>query len=373
MAIACPDPRQLVRLGTPVVGDMTSEVYDEHVEGCPACQDVLRKFIDDGLVSSVGVASTTATNDDFPRIPGFTIERELGRGATGVVYLALQDKVERRVALKLVPGGHAAGDRERRRWLHEAKAASKVRHPHVVPLFGFGEAAPWSYLVLEFIPGGTLKSRLSGPLSPRDAARLVEMVAGAVHKIHQDGFYHLDLKPSNILLEGDESTPWDAVVPKVSDFSIARTRAMRRRRSSAAGPLGTPAYMAPEQTGAASDTITPAADVYALGAILYELLTGRPPIQRHLDRRDFRGDPRSRSDRAARLDPAVSRDLETIGLKCLRKTSRQRYETPEAFGGRPGAFPQRVPIAARPVSVAERRGAGAGAIRSLRVSALGLC
>ncbi len=155
-----------------------------------------------------------------------------------------------------------------------------VRHPQVVTLYGFGEAAPWSYLALEFVPGGTLKSRLSGPLPAKDAARLVEMVARAVHKIHQDGFYHLDLKPSNILLEDDENTLWNEVTPKVTDFSIARFADDAMASLSAGMPFGTPAYMSPEQSGRSGRQIGPATDVYALGAILYELLTGRPPIQR---------------------------------------------------------------------------------------------
>ena len=280
MAIDCPDPRLLVQLGTSLVGDATFQLYEEHLESCPACQAVLREFVDDGLDFAVVRPSELPIPDEFPRIPGFTIERELGRGAMGVVYLATQDEIGRQVALKLLPGGHVAGKRERRRWLREAKAASGVHHPHIVTLYDFGEASPWFYLVLEFIPGGTLKNRLTGPIPSHNAAKVVETVARAVGQLHRQGVYHLDLKPSNILLVGDESTPWSKVVPKVSDFSIARLVGDGRVSLSTGMALGTPAYMSPEQAGKEGVAIGPHSDIYALGAILYELLTGRPPIQR---------------------------------------------------------------------------------------------
>jgi hypothetical protein len=353
MAIGCPDPRQLVRLGTPAVGDATSELYDEHVTGCPTCQAVLRRFVDGGLESAALSLSKIAVPGDLARIPGFTIERELGRGAMGVVYLATQDEIGRLVALKLVAGGHAAGDGERRRWLREAKAASQVRHPNIVTFYDFGEAAPWSYLVLEFVSGGTLKSRLSGPLPPRDAARLLETVARAVHQIHGHRIYHLDLKPSNILLEGDENTPWDGVIPKVSDFGIARLVGDATASLSSGGPIGTPAYMSPEQAGRSNGPIGPEADVYALGAILYELLTGRPPIQRISIFETLEAIRTQEPISPRRINPAISRDLETICLKCLQKSPARRYASAEVLADDLHRWLDGRPIAARPVSFPE--------------------
>jgi tetratricopeptide (TPR) repeat protein len=353
MAIGCPDPHLLVRLGTPAVGDATYEVYEKHVESCEVCQAVLRNFIDDGLDLATSPTSKITAPDEFPRIPGFAIERYLGRGAAGVVYLARQDEVGRHVALKLVPGGHAAGGRERRRWLREAAAAAKVRHTHVVTLYDFGEAAPWSYLALEFIPGGTLKSRLKGPLPAQAAARLVEMIARAVQKIHEDGFYHLDLKPSNILLDGDEFMSWDQVSPKVSDFGIARLVGEATMSLSAAGPLGTPAYMAPEQAGMANCPIGAASDVYALGAILYELLSGKPPIQRISIVETLDAICHQEPISPRRLNPAISLDLETICLKCLRKEPGQRYANPKILADDLRRYLEHRPIQARPISPAE--------------------
>ena len=180
-----------------------------------------RRRVDQGLDTATGPAMSLP--DHAPRIPGYTIERELGRGGMGIVYLANCDRPRRRVALKLLPGGRRASSRERRQWLREAEEASLVRHSHVVTLYDVGEADDWFFLVLEYIPGGTLADRLSNPLLPADAAALIETVARAVHCVHLHGQLHLDLKPSNILLDGDAGAGWEALVPKVSDFGIARS------------------------------------------------------------------------------------------------------------------------------------------------------
>ena len=209
--------------------------------------------------------------------------------------------------------------------------------------------------MLEYVPGGSLKDRLRGPIAPRAAAHLLGRIAGAVAAIHRAGLLHLDLKPSNVLIDGPADAPWERVVPKVSDFGIARLLpGADAGETSLAGPCGTPSYMAPEQAAADADALGPATDVYALGAILYELLTDRPPFGaasavetldqvRHLDPVP----PRA-------LNPGIPRDLETICAKCLRKEPGRRYPSAEALADDLARWLDGRPIAARPVSSPER-------------------
>jgi serine/threonine protein kinase len=166
-----------------------------------------------------------------------------------VVYLAIETGLDRRIALKVLPRALGPDDHTgpRRRWLREARAVSSVPHPNIVPLYDYGEADGWFYLVLEYVPGGTLKKRLTEPLAPRVAAGLVETIARAVGYIHDRGLLHLDLKPSNILLGGEEDDPWDRVTPRISDFGLALFNdAAGASDETLAGLRGTPSYMAPE-------------------------------------------------------------------------------------------------------------------------------
>jgi eukaryotic-like serine/threonine-protein kinase len=172
------------------------------------------------------------------------------------------------------------GSRERKRWLSEARCVTQVCHPNIVQIHEAGEADGWLYLVLEFVPGGSLKERLRGPLPPRAAAELMKPVAAAMTAVHTAGLLHLDLKPSNVLLDSAQDATWQNAFPKVADFGIARSLADRdASATSLGGPWGTPSYMAPEQATASRADIGAAADIHALGAILYEWLTGRPPFQ----------------------------------------------------------------------------------------------
>jgi hypothetical protein len=292
----------------------------------------------------------------LPRIPGFEIQSELGRGAMGAVYLATETRLNRRVALKILPGaqGPDAGAGPRRRWLREARAVSSVRHPNVVPLYDYGEADGWFFLVLEYVGGGTLKQRLAEPLTPRVAAGLMETIARAVGYVHSRGLLHFDLKPSNILLDCEGNGPWERMTPRISDFGLAHSGGdAGASQTSLAGLRGTPSYMAPEQTTGSRDGVGAAADIHALGAILYELLIGRPPFQgtsmlETLDQ--VRGQspvpPR-------RLNPKVPRDLETIALKCLEKSPARRYASADSLADDLMRFLSGRPITARPVSPVE--------------------
>ena len=197
----CPWEAMLPCVGTDALPDGAHAAIEQHVESCPACrsalEDLAHRWVEQPMVMP--------GSDRTPRIPGFVIERELGRGGMGVVYLATETGLDRSVALKILPApiGSEGVAIARRRWLRQARAVSSVRHPNAVPLYDFGESDGWLYLVFEYVPGGTLRTRLSRPLPPRVAAELVEKIARAVAFIHGRGILHLDLKPSNILLDGD--------------------------------------------------------------------------------------------------------------------------------------------------------------------------
>ena len=235
------------------------------------------------------------------------IECELGRGGMGVVYQAFQPSLDRRVALKVVRSGPGAGSRDHARWLREARAFSCVRHPNVVPLFEVNEANGWLYLVLELDPGrhpGTAAGHARMPRAMRPGPCVA--IAEAVVAIHREGLVHLDLKPSNILLDGPPDAPRERAVPRVADFGIAWRWSdpdATLATASLAGPVGTPSYMAPEQVMGDRSAIGPAADIYGLGALLYHLLTGRRPFAAPTVDRDARPGPQPGARAAAPAQP----------------------------------------------------------------------
>ena len=216
------------------------------------------------------------------------------------------------------------------------------------------EADDCFLLVLEYVPGGTLADRITERLAPRAAARIAEIIARAVSHIHCSGLLHLDLKPSNILLDGDAAKGWEAVNPKVSDFGIARSVEPGATDTGSAGPGGTPSYMAPEQITKPRKEMTAQADIHGIGAILYHMLTGRPPYQGLT--------PLETIDQVRLLEPvpprrfsaAIPRDLETICLKCLHKNPARRYASAEALADDLKRWLEGHPITARPVSMMER-------------------
>lgn len=352
---SCPSLDTLRTLGSGSHHDAIDSVLDAHINGCDACQSALDRLLFEEEKSTIPGSPLMPGPDNFPVIPGLTIVREIGRGGMGVVYLAWDSKLARHVALKIVPGGPTTGTRERALWLREAQSAAKVRHPHIVQLYQVGEAGPWLYLVLEFIQGGSLDKRLLAPLPPRDAARLLEAVSSAIHEVHNARLLHLDLKPSNILLDGGPNAPWNQISPKVSDFGIARPWGEPDASSTTLpGPRGTPSYMAPEQVNADRPSFGPHTDVYALGAILYELLTGHPPFQAPslVETLDRVRDQEPASPRT--LNSAIPRDLDTICLKCLQKNPAKRYPSANDLTDDLRLWLDGHPIKARPVSPPER-------------------
>jgi serine/threonine-protein kinase len=311
--------------------------------------------------------------------PGYEILEELGRGGMGVVYKARQVNLNRIVALKMILAGAHAGPQEVARFRGEAEAVARLRHPNIVQIYEVGEVEGRPFFSLEFIEGGSLADQLDGtPQPPRRSAQLIHALALAVETAHREGIVHRDLKPANILLQKSEirnpksetkSAPvrssfgfrisdFEAGVsdlePKVTDFGLAK------RLGDASGPtqsgaiLGTPSYMSPEQAGGKGKTVGAATDVYALGAILYELLTGRPPFKAAtpLDTvlQVVTADPVPPS----RLQPKLPRDLETICSKCLQKDARKRYGSAAALADDLQRFLTDEPIQARPIRWWER-------------------
>jgi WD40 repeat protein len=289
----------------------------------------------------------------WPEVAGYEILDELGRGGMGVVYRARQLGLNRIVALKMVLGGPFANPNFQARFRSEAEVIARMQHPNIVQVFAVGTqesrlgaefGSP--YFSLEYVDGGSLEQSLGGkPRSPRAAAALVETLARAVHYAHDHGIIHRDLKSANILLTG-------AGVPKISDFGLAKQINGPAGQTINGTIMGTPEYMAPEQAAGGS-IIGPPADIYALGVILYELMTGRTPfVGTTLDVLAQVKDREPMSP--SLLQSKTPRDLETICLKCLRKDPRSRYACSLALAEDLRHFLNGEPIQARPVSAFER-------------------
>jgi WD40 repeat protein len=291
----------------------------------------------------------------WPKVEGYEIEGKLGVGGMGIIYRARQIRADRRVALKMIRTGETGTPQARARFRDEARKLARLSHPNIVPIYEVGEENGEPFFSMELVEGGSLTARLQGaPLPPGSAAGLVETIARAMHFVHQAGLIHRDLKPANILLAGPPDAPVEQCVPKVTDFGLARFLD-GGGVSTASGVLpGTPSYMAPEQINGSFEEVGPLADVYGLGAILYELLTGRPPF-RGTSVMDTLQQVRSRDPVPPRtLQPAVPRDLQTICLTCLRKQPRRRYTSALSLADDLQRFREGRPIRARPTGPAER-------------------
>jgi serine/threonine protein kinase len=308
--------------------------------------------------------------------PGYDLLERIGEGGMGVVYKARQIRLNRLVALKIIRAGPHASEEDLARFQVEATAVARLQHPNITQVFEVGELNGRPYLALEFGEGGSLDKQLKGqPWPGREAAGLISTLAQAIHHAHEKGIVHRDLKPANVLLTGLTGStgkggsaeqvpapPADSVlpvqknhIPKISDFGLAKLL-----EDGPSGPtvtqavLGTPSYMAPEQAAGHSRQVGPPADIYALGAILYQLLTGRPPFvgENPFDTLDqVRSTP---PVPLTRLQPKLPRDLETITLKCLEKEPHKRYASAVALAEDLDRFLANVPIAARRTGAVER-------------------
>lgn len=297
---------------------------------------------------ALSATNGSADDDVCPEVPGFDVQKELGRGGMGVVYLARQINLNRSVALKLLPADKQLGTVARQRFQAEAESAAKVAHPGIVAVYEIGSHAGRPYFALEFCPGGSLADKLAGtPLPLRIAAELMETVARAVQAAHAAGVVHRDLKPHNVLFAVNGS-------PKVTDFGLAKPVESNSHLTTDGAILGTPSYMAPEQARGDSKLVGPAADIYALGAVLYECLTGRPPFRSATLMETLAQVISADPVAPRRLVPGLPKDLETICLKNLAKEPGKRYPTAAAMADDLRRYLDDRPIQAHPVSLSER-------------------
>jgi serine/threonine-protein kinase len=298
-------------------------------------------------VSSVVGASAAGPDDaELPQLSGYEVLGVLGKGGMGIVYKARQRGLGRAVAVKMILAGAHAGARVRGRFRREAEAVARLQHPGIIQIFEIGEHEGQPFLSLELVEGGGLDRRLrEAPPSAREAAEMVRRLAEAVAYAHRHGVVHRDLKPANVLLTADGT-------PKISDFGLAKYLEEEGGQTQDGAVLGTPGYMAPEQAQGRVGEIGPAVDVWALGAILYELLTGRPPFKGSTVWDTLQMVRTTEPVAPRQIRSRVPRDLETMCLKCLEKEPRKRYATADDLAEDLRLFLAGQPIRARPVGAA---------------------
>jgi WD40 repeat protein len=405
----CPDPQQLQDFAEGRVSPADLDPLTRHVHQCPACAAVLETLLrteqvvaggdevdtdlppplvedvptppgawdhlatpppGDGDATEKGAASSafppTLTagptqllqNAERPRaggqpvgsplVPGYIIRGKLGHGGMGVVYEAVHIALKRTVALKVILGAGHAGAEHVARFRGEAESAARLQHANIVQIFEVGQRDGLPYFAMEFVSGGSLDKLLAGtPLAPRKAAALVEALARAMQFAHDHGIIHRDLKPGNVLLAPDGT-------PKIGDFGLAKRLDDVGHVTVSGAVMGTPCYMSPEQAAGRTAAIGPLSDVYALGAILYEMLTGRPPFVGASSPETLLQVLSLEPLPPRRLLPQLPRDLETICLKCLEKKPERRYGSAKALADDLQRFLVGQPIVARPVAKLER-------------------
>jgi WD40 repeat protein/serine/threonine protein kinase len=303
------------------------------------------------------------------KVPGYDILSELGRGGMGVVYKAQQLGLKRLVALKMILAGSHASPQDMARLHAEAEAVARLQHPNIVQIHEVGKLDDLPYLSLEYVEGGCLVDKINGtPMPNLRATCIVERLAQAMHYAHQRGIVHRDLKPGNILLApvkllstsslgsnpGLGAVDLELGTPKITDFGLAKSMEGDARITHSGAIVGTPSYMAPEQAAGQAQHIGPRTDVYSLGAILYELLTGRPPFRAATAVDTILLVLSEEPVPPSRLNPNVPRDLENICLMCLQKDPARRYQTALALAEDLCAFREGRPVTARPIGLWER-------------------
>lgn len=336
---------------------MTSES-----KNCPRCQRPLGASAPKGLCSHclvsalldmpeedlpLEVPETPAPADVMERLGNYELIRQVGRGGMGVVFLARDLRLHRQVALKLILSGKLASQLEIKRFLAEGEASARLDHPGIVPIYEIGSSEGRHFLVMKWVEGGTLASRLdAGPaMPPREAVAFMAKVARAVHHAHQRGVLHRDIKPGNILVESD-GEPW------VTDFGLARRMDDPSELTLTGSVVGSPSYMAPEQAAGKNHEVTVATDVYSLGAVLYHVLAGRPPFVGDSVIETLRAVVEKDPPPLTLLNPGLDRDLGTLCMKALSKEPGARYASALELAQDMESWLRGEPIRARPVGPA---------------------
>jgi WD40 repeat protein/tRNA A-37 threonylcarbamoyl transferase component Bud32 len=361
------DPRRSILLRELVALDVA---YRRRHGEQPAAQDYRDRFpeFDSRWLSLTSPAAPGGVAAAV-QPPGYEVVGELGRGGMGVVYLAWQVRLKRLVALKMLRDGALADAEALARFRAEAEAVGRLQHPNIVQVHEVGEHDGRPFLVLEYVAGGSLAQRLDGtPWAARPAAALVEALARAIDAAHRQGIVHRDLKPANILLvsgglvrgEGSSATthasPLTIHQPKITDFGLAKFLVGGSEQTQSGQVMGTASYMAPEQAGGQTRLVGPPTDVYALGAVLYELLTGRPPFRGETVMETLQQVSAGNPVPISRLQPRVPRDVETICLKCLEREPHRRYPGALELAEDLQRFLAGLPVRARPIGPVGRLG-----------------